>query len=113
MNEIIESHPKWNYEEFLSFLLLYSAHADMEYDESERKFILQRVDPDHLEKVREEFEKLNDYEIIRVIERYRGLYFPTSDRKQELLSRIETLFKADGEYNVVEKNVFRLLKKIL
>lgn len=108
-----KKHPKWNYEEFLSFLLLYTAHADMDYSDEERDYILNRVDRVHYERIMEEFQHLNDYEILNIIDKYRGLYFPTNDRKQEILSNIEKLFAIDGEYSVVEKSMFRLLQRIL
>lgn len=111
MNE--KTHPKWNYEEFISFLLLYAAHADMEYSEPEKQYILQRIDSDHYEKILNEYKELNDYEILNTIESYRGLYFPTSDRKEEILNRAKLLFEADGDYTEVEKNIYRLLHRIL
>ena len=44
MEGTVQQHPKWNYNEFLAFLLLYASDADMNFSDSERNLILQKVD---------------------------------------------------------------------
>ena len=61
MEGTVEQHPKWNYNEFLAFLLLYASDADMKFSDSERDLIQQKVDPEHLKCVQEEFDKNNDF----------------------------------------------------
>ncbi len=109
----MKDHPKWNYEEFTTFLLLYASHADLELSESEEKAMLDRLDPAHYEAVKEVFDRSSDYEIIQVILSYKGLYFPTLSRTEELLDLLKKQFFADGEFSTLEKNTFRLLKKLL
>ena len=109
----MKDHPKWNFEEFTTFLLLYASNADLELSESEEEAMKSRLDPAHYEAVKDVFDNASDYEIIQIILSYKGLYFPTIPRTNELLDLIKKQFFADGEFSVLEKNVFRILKKLL
>jgi hypothetical protein len=109
----IKDHPKWNYNEFLCFILIYASHADMEFSEEEREVIKTQIDEDHSAPLYAEFEELTDYERIQTIQAYKGLYYPTHERRDEILFRIRTLFESDGKFDVMEQNMFRMLKKIM
>lgn len=106
-------HPKWNFEEFTTFLLLYASNADLELSESEEAEMKNRLNPKSYEAVKGEFEKFSDYEIIQTIMSYKGIYFPTADRTKELLELLKKQFFADGEFSTLEKNTFRILQKLL
>jgi hypothetical protein len=109
----MNGHPKWNFEEFTTFLLLYASNADLELSESEEKAMKSRLDTAYYEAIKEEFDNSSDYEIIQIILSYKGLYFPTLSRTEELLALIKKQFFADGEFSTLEKNVYRILKKLL
>ena len=109
----MKDHPKWNFQEFTTFLLLYASNADLELSESEEVAMKKRLDPEHYKAVKETFDNSSDYEIIQIIMSYKGLYFPTLSRTEELLEMLKKQFFADGEFSTLEKNAFRLLKKLL
>jgi len=109
----MKDHPKWNFEEFTTFLLLYASNADLELSESEETEMKKRLDLKRYEKIKEEFDNSSDYEIIQTILSYKGIYFPTIDRTKELLELIKKQFFSDGEFSTLEQNAFRLLKKLL
>ena len=109
----MKDHPKWNFQEFTTFLLLYASHADLELSESEEAAMLNRLDPIHYEAVKDVFDNSSDYEIIQIVLSYKGLYFPTLSRTEELLEMLKKQFFEDGEFSTLEKNAFRLLKKLL
>ncbi len=106
-------HPKWNFEEFTTFLLLYASNADLELSESEEAEMKKRLDLKRYESIKEEYDNSSDYEIIQTILSYKGLYFPTIDRTKELLALIKKQFFADGEFSTLEKNAFLILRKLL
>ena len=110
---IVESHPKWNHDEFRCFLLLQAAMADMEFSEDERQLILDRIGPCALKEVKDEFDSLNDYERLNVIGSYKEKFYHTPEQKAELLVRIEELFEIDGTYTTTEHNLFMMLRKLL
>lgn len=105
--------PKWNSEEFITFLLLHASHADLEFTDDEREMIAKRVSPDVFESIYSEYEEMGEFEILQTILSYKGLYYPTLDRKHELLDIIKAQFHADGEYTTLEKGLMRFLEKLL
>lgn len=113
MSHDISNHPHWSKEEFLAFLLLYAADADMECTEDERAIIRSGIDKEHLKQVESEYLRLTDFERITVIKMYQPKYCKGADDKEHLLKCVEELFEADGEFDIMEHNVFRMLQKIL
>ena len=109
----MENHPKWNFEEFTTFLLLYASNADLELSASEEALMKKRLDLKKYDAVKKEFDKNSDYETIQTILSYKGIYFPTIDRTKELLNLIKQQFFADGEFSTLEKNTYRILQKLL
>ena len=109
----ISKHPYWSRDEFMAFILLYAACVDMECTDDERKVITNVIDDAHLKVVEAEYEKLTDFERISVIESYSDQYFSNPDQKAQILKSVEDLFKADGTYDIMEHNVYRMLQKLL
>ena len=110
---LVDSHPKWNHDGFRCFLLLYAAMADMTITEDEKQLILERIGPTEMSEVKDEFDTLNDYERLNVIDAYRDQFFDNAEKKAELLVRIEELFEIDGTYTTSEHNLFMMLRKLL
>jgi hypothetical protein len=104
---------KWNYSEFLGFLLIHASYADLEFTADEKELIQSKVGKETFEKMHAEYEELGDYEILQEILKYKGLYYPTEDRRNEVLAEINKLFKADGEFSKLEQNLSLFLTKLL
>lgn len=113
MSHDISNHPHWSKKEFLAFLLLYAADADMECTDDERAMIRSGIDKEHLQQVETEYQRLTDFERITVIKMYQPKYCQTAADKESLLKCVEELFEADGEFDILEHNVFLMLQKIL
>lgn len=109
----MSNHPKWNFAEFSAFLMYYAASADLEVTEEERVLILKKVDEATFKKIEDEYRSLSDAGIIDVILSYKGLYFPTVERKNELLDLMQKEFLADGDFSIMEQNMVRLIKKLM
>jgi len=110
---IISTHPKWNNKEFCAFLLLYSAMADEVITEAERAMVLKNVDQNMYEKILKELESLSHEEIREILLVYKGLYFPTLERKKELLHMVKLEFFADQDFSDVEIELYKTLKEIM
>lgn len=106
-------HPKWNFKEFSAFLMLYAASADFVVTVEEKDAILRKVDEATFTIIEAEYNTLNDAQKIELILSYKGLYFPTASQTNELLALIKSEFLADGEFNLLEQNLYRILKKLL
>jgi len=109
MNDSID----WNYEEFLCFLLTHSSHADMEFTSDEKALIINTYGEENYKKMNDIYEGLGDYEKLQSILKYKGVYYPTLARKEEILNEIAKLFEADGSYSKLEKTQMSFLKKLL
>ncbi|MEM6965130.1 MAG: hypothetical protein AAF573_10205 [Bacteroidota bacterium] len=106
-------HPKWNFQEFSAFLMLYAAHADLEMTEDEKAAILQKVDQATFDVINEEYVQLSDKEKIDLILSYKGVHFPTAERTNELLNVLKEEFLADGKYSLLERNLMMIMKKLM
>ena len=109
----MKDHPKWNFQEFSAFLMLYAASADLKVTSDEKEAILQKVNEETFEEIWKEYHSMSDINKINLILSYKGLYFPTSDRTNELLDLMKKEFMADGEFSLLEQNLMRVLKKLL
>lgn len=109
----MKDHPKWNFQEFSAFLMLYAASADLKVTSEEKDAILKKVNEVTFNEIWKEYHSMSDINKINLILSYKGLYFPTSDRTNELLEVMKKEFMADGEYSLLEKNLMRILKKLL
>ena len=109
----MSDHPKWNFQEFSAFLMLYAASADLKVTTDEKDAIMEKVNEETFQKIWKEYNSMSDINKINTILSYKGLYFPTADRTNELLDLMKKEFMADGEFSLLEKNLMRILKKLL
>ena len=110
---VLSTHPKWNNKEFCAFLLLYSAMADDVITEEERAMILKNVDQRMYEKILAEINSISQAEIKDILLIYKGLYFPTIERKKELLHMVKLEFYADHDFSNVEMELYETLKELM
>ncbi len=106
-------HPKWNFQEFTTFLLLYAADADYVITTEEKDFILHRANMETFQKVWDDYKLMNDYEKIQTILAYKGTHYPTVAQKNELIDLIKREFYADGDFSILEKNLLLTLDKLM
>lgn len=109
----MSDQPKWNFEEFTTYLLLYAANADMELSPEEVKLIKNRISEDAYQSIKQTFDEANDYQHIQTILEYKGLYFPTEARARELMNLVQQVFNIDGHFSQLEKNSLRVLKRLI
>ena len=103
----------WTYQEFLCFLLIYVSHVDIEYSEEERSRLKRVFKPKVYEKVYPQFDQMSDYAALQEILKYKELYYNTPEKKQEVMDNIKIQCFVDGEYSIMEKEVFHFLDKML
>ena len=104
---------KLSYDEFICITLLYAANVNEEFTDEEKAAIIENVGNDTYDKMYSIFDEMSDFEALEVIISHKGIHFPTPARKQEVLDKIETIFKADNDYDVVEKEIYRFLTNLL
>lgn len=103
----------WNYDEFLTFLLIYVSHVDIDFSEEEKAHIKENASEETFDKMLPLFNDMSDYKALETIMNYKGLYYPTHARKEELLSKIKELFYSDGDFSIMEKELYHFLEKLM
>lgn len=103
----------WNQNEFLAFTLIYGAHADMEFSSQEKEEVQKLVTKEKYLDLYNLFNGMSDYKALELIMDYKELYYPTTSQKNDLLDKLENLFKSDGDFSSLEKQLHLFLEKIL
>ena len=75
--------------------------------------ILSKVDMQTFARIYNEFENDNDYQSLQKIIKGLNEHNYSEEDLNQLFTDIKTLFLSDGEYEIMEKNMFQYLKKIL
>lgn len=110
---IMKDHPKWNFKEFTAFLLIYAASADFVITPEEEQMVKDHVGEESYHEIMEEFQSYSDYDKAQVILDYKGLYFPTTERKNEIIDMVKKQFLSDGVFSQVEKSLLVVLERIM
>lgn len=103
----------WSKKELIAYILLYASHSDFKEDNNERNVIISKVDMKTFDSIHKEFDLDNDYQSIQKIISGVEKHNYSKEDLTELFFDLKTLFFADGEFDILEQNMFRSLKRIL
>lgn len=103
----------WDFEEFAAFLLIHAGYADLELTEDERVKIKSRISSEAFERIHAQYLLYDDGEILQIILKNKEKHYPTSEKKQELLSRMRSLFESDGDYSKLEHSMMQFYERLL
>jgi len=109
MNEKIAS---WEYDHFMNFLLLHAASSDMEISNKEIDIIKSNMTEEQYNELVELYENNSDFENMLIIHEFKDRFLTSQDKIDEVLSKVEDLFYADGEFSTNERNLNIALKMI-
>lgn len=102
-----------DHQEFLAYLFLYGASADLIVKDEEVEMILERVGKERYDRARAMFEGKSDYERLQYILAHKEIHFPNEESKNKILNQLKEIFYADQDFSIMEQNIFRILQKIL
>ncbi len=104
---------QWTRTELKAYILLFCAHADYTETKAESDLIRSKVGIEAFEKVHAAFDRDNDYQRIQTIrENIEALGYSKTDL-EALYEEIKAVFFADGDFDILEQNLFRGLKHLL
>lgn len=103
----------WTYEEFLTFFLIYAAHADIEFSEEEDRFIKEFGGVANYEKLLKVYEEMTEFQVLEVLKSYKTIHYPDEASKTKMLETMKELFHVDGEYSPMEKTLSIFLEYLL
>ncbi len=103
----------WSYDDFLTFSLIYAAHADQELKEEEVQSICKKVNRNEFDKMLGIYQKQNDYQNIQTIMSCKERYCKTDAEKQNLVDAMAEILKSDQDFSTFEHAVLNGFKKLL
>ncbi len=103
----------WSYEEFLSYIMLYAASADLEISDKEIDLIKQKSGNINFENVYAKFNSHSDYESIQAIAACKEKHFNSEQELNKVFEDMNKIFISDGHFDELEKNQLRALRHIL
>ena len=103
----------WTKEEFTAYVLLYVAQSNYIETEDESNYILSKVDTKSFNAIHTEIVHDNDYQSMEKIKQYLLDNKYSDEDKTQLIKEIKEVCFADGSVDILEKNTFMFLKKIL
>tara|TARA_R110000787_G_scaffold60220_8_gene136571 strand:+ start:13104 stop:13430 length:327 start_codon:yes stop_codon:yes gene_type:complete len=103
----------WTKEDLKIYLLIYCANADFSESKQELNYIKEKIHNSNLDKIRDEFEKDNEYQSIQKIQSAIKDLEYSKLAINSLFEEIKELFKSDDNFDTQEHNLFRGLNKIL
>ncbi|WOC40259.1 hypothetical protein [Polaribacter sp. HL-MS24] len=104
---------EWTLKEFELYVLLYAAHSNHIEDIKEQDYLLTLYDEATFNKMHTEVVFDNDIESLTKIQDYLHFHNYTRADRNALLQQLKKVFFADGTVDLLEKNAFSVLKKIL
>ena len=108
-----EAQTNWTRPEFKAYLMLYAANANFFESEDELEIIHKIVSNKEYKSIHKELEKDNDYQSIQKILFNVEKFNYSKNELDELVSDINSLFNADGEFDILESNMLLALKKLI
>ncbi len=99
--------------EFMAFLLVYAAYADLVVNQDEYEFISERIGLDNFVRLSHIYRNNTDSENLQLLVDFRQIHFPGEEGKKELLSTMKEVFLSDEEFHPMEKQMLKTLNVIL
>jgi hypothetical protein len=103
----------WSYNQFLAFLLMYSASSDYKFTQEEKEFIKSHTGDVSFSQIEEVLNEYSDYEIVQTIMSFKDKYYPTTNEKEKIFEDMKKLFLLDETFSPNEQNLYRALRELL
>lgn len=103
----------WTSDEFMCFLMLYAAHADNNFAETEKKHIIYNVGQEVYDRMLPFFEQTDDYARMESIAMFRDKYIGTPEKKAIVLAEMKKVFTADNEFAKIEELTLKMMESVL
>lgn len=105
--------PNWTKEELKTYVLIYCANADFSESDVELNHIKSKIENGNFDKIHAEFKTDNDYQSIdKIHNSLEDLNF-SNEEKKGLLEETKALFMSDEKFDILERNMFKGLSRIL
>ena len=103
----------WNYDDYLTYFLLFAANEDYEVEQEEIEFIIDRVGEEEYSKVKKIYSKNQETDHLEIINEFKIQHCLNGDCKEKVLFDLKALFHSDGRFSGLEQALYVGLKKLL
>ena len=103
----------WSYAEFHAFVMFYAANADSRITAEETALIRPTLTEDQYVAIESAFKQSTDSAVLNHILSYRDRYFSTQTDRDRLLADVQTIFNADNNFSIMERNMQRIFQKLI
>ena len=103
----------WTKEEFKVYLLIYTAQSNFIETDEELEFIESKFDKSIIDKIHGEVTELSDYQKSQIIIDFIKLHNFSQDDLDNILIQIKEICNADGSFDMMERQTFFMLEKLL
>lgn len=104
---------KQSKEEFKVLVMLYAASIDGNIHEDEVEAMLERTTPDVFKRMKKQFSKMSDTEILDLIADGKQSFATTEDAKAEILESICAVINADENLAPIEEHLYRTICRLM
>lgn len=108
-----EFETKWSDQELMGYILLTAAEADHWLKPEEVEIITSVISGVKFENIRVEFEQDNDYTGVQKIQSTVKRLNYNLEQIDHILGEMKKLFESDGDFDQLEKNLYRGLERLL
>ena len=103
----------WTKDQFYTFALIHAANADLEICDTESDYLRNKYGTENFEAMERSYFDMGEYERIESILACKDRYFKSQRDKDKLIDEMETMFRIDGNYSKLEKNLKLFFEKLL
>jgi hypothetical protein len=102
----------WTYDQFIAFVMLYAASADLQLTDEEMSSVHERAG-DGFDEVMSVFQNSNDTKCLDIMLSLKEKYMTSESSHETVAREIHQIFLSDHDYAMIERGVGGVLKKLL
>jgi ABC-type lipopolysaccharide export system ATPase subunit len=103
----------WTYNDYLNFIMVYAAHADLELNEDEIKLLIEKMGLSNYQQANDIFNKLKDVEAIDIVYEFKDKYIKTEDDKSRLMATIDEILFSNKIIKPEEEGFYLSIHRII
>ena len=110
----MEELENWTYNDFLTYLLILGANADLNITKDEEDEIVYKMGEEEFKKVKMVYDRQNDVEHIEVVSFLYKKYEDQIGGKENLVNELKNIFSVGNKKeHVLDRYMLMMLKRIL
>jgi len=110
----MENLQDWTYDDFLTYLLILGANANLDFSEDEQEVIEKKSGEERYKKIRRCFDQQSDSQRIETVSELYGRFESQIGGKEKLVEALQEIITLnDRTMHVMDRYLMMMLKKIL